>query len=106
LPLVSLNGGVVGYLREDAAGDIVFEEFDAFPLEPLEIDEVLTGVRGLLANGVDDLLVFYHTRDWMLDELLFRLGGLRGARGVQSSSAAQNPAWPSGDAVWRGRSRA
>jgi len=46
LPLVSLNGGVVGYLREDAAGEIIFEELDAFPLEAEEIDEVLQGVRG------------------------------------------------------------
>lgn len=71
LPLVSLNGGVVGYLREDAAGEIVFEELDAFPLEAEEIDEVLTGVRGLLENGVDELLVFYYTRDWMIGETIW-----------------------------------
>ena len=36
----------------------MFEEVQAFPLERGEIDEVLTGVRGLLENGIDDLLVF------------------------------------------------
>lgn len=71
LPLVSLNGGVVGYLREDAAGEIIFEELDAFPLEAEEIDEVLQGVRGLLANGVNELLVFYYTRDWTLGETIW-----------------------------------
>ena len=32
LPLVSLNGGIVGYLREDAAENIVYEEIAAFPI--------------------------------------------------------------------------
>ena len=71
LPLVSLNGGIVGYLREDAAENIVYEEIAAFPLEEHEIDEVLTGVRGLLANGIDDLLLFYYSRDWVAGETIW-----------------------------------
>jgi hydroxymethylpyrimidine pyrophosphatase-like HAD family hydrolase len=71
LPLVSLNGGIVGYLREDAAGGIVFEEIEAFPLKSEEIDEVLAGVRGLLDNGIDELLVFYYPRDWTVGEIIW-----------------------------------
>ena len=71
LPLVSLNGAIVGHLREDSAGSIVFEEVQAFPLERGEIDEVLTGVRGLLENGIDDLLVFSYARDWTIGETIW-----------------------------------
>lgn len=71
LPLVSLNGGVVGYLRENAASKIVFEELDAFPLEPQDIEELLTGVRGLLDNGVNEILVFYYARDWTAGETIW-----------------------------------
>ena len=71
LPLVSLNGGIVGYLQEDRAGNIVFEEIQAFPLDRGEIDEVLTGVRGLLENGIDDLLVFSYARDWEIGETIW-----------------------------------
>jgi len=43
LPLVLLNGGNVGYLREDAAENIVYEEIAAFPLEEHEIDRSAGG---------------------------------------------------------------
>ena len=86
LPLVSLNGAIVGHLREDSAGSIVFEEVQAFPLERGEIDEVLTGVRGLLENGIDDLLVFSYARDWTIGETIWTP-----APGKLQSSSRQIP---------------
>jgi hydroxymethylpyrimidine pyrophosphatase-like HAD family hydrolase len=71
LPLVSLNGGLTGYLVETAGGEIAFEEIDAFPLTGSEIDEVLVGIEGLVAGGVDDLLLFFYPRDWTRGELIW-----------------------------------
>lgn len=71
LPLVSLNGGVMGYLTltpEDAIG---FEEIAAFPLAPAEIEEVLEGVRGLVDGGVTDLVLFFYPRHWTAGEIIW-----------------------------------
>lgn len=71
LPLISLNGSLIGYLHETAEGEIAFDEIKAFPLEASEIDEVLTGVQGLVDDGIDDLIVFYYPRDWTQGELIW-----------------------------------
>lgn len=71
LPLISLNGSIAGYLHETAGGDIAFEEIEAVILEAQEIEEVLTGVKGLLDGGLDDLIVFYYSRDWGAGETIW-----------------------------------
>jgi hydroxymethylpyrimidine pyrophosphatase-like HAD family hydrolase len=71
LPLVSLNGGIIGHLVEWREGEVTFEEIEAFPLTAAEIDEVLVGVRGLVAGGIDDLVLFYYPRDWTQGELIW-----------------------------------
>ena len=71
LPLVSLNGSITGYLTESRSGEMVFEEMDAFVLSQSEIEEVLTGIEGLVANGISDLLVFFYARDWTLGETIW-----------------------------------
>lgn len=71
LPLVSLNGSLIGHLAESPTGAIVFEETDARVLSAGEVEEVLTGVEGLISAGVDRLLVFYYPRDWRLGELIW-----------------------------------
>ncbi len=71
LPLVSLNGSISGYLTEAGDGAIRFEEIDAFTLPPPEIEEVLSGVEGLVENGIDDLLVFHYARDWTKGESIW-----------------------------------
>jgi len=71
LPLISLNGSLMGYLHETAQGEIAFDEIKAFPLEASEIDEVLIGVQALVADGITDLIVFYYPRDWMQGELIW-----------------------------------
>lgn len=70
LPLVSLNGGIIGRLVE-TGGEIAFEEIHAFPLTAAEIGEVLAGVQGLVDGGVDDLVLFYYPRDWTQGELIW-----------------------------------
>jgi len=71
LPLVSLNGGIIGHLVETREGEIAFEEIQAFPLTATEIDEVLVGVQGLVGGGIDDLVLFYYPRDWTQGELIW-----------------------------------
>lgn len=71
LPLVSLNGGVMGYLTLTADDAITFEEIAAFPLAVTEIEEVLVGVQGLVDGGVTDLVLFYYPRDWTAGEIIW-----------------------------------
>lgn len=71
LPLVSLNGGLMGSLFETQGGEIAFEEIHAFPLTDAEIDEVMIGVQGLADGGISDLLLFYYPRDWTRGEFIW-----------------------------------
>lgn len=71
IPVVALNGSLIGSIIKTDEDELVFEEIDAFPLEVEEIDEVLEGVRGLLDGGIKDLLVFYYPRDWRIGEVIW-----------------------------------
>jgi hypothetical protein len=71
LPLVSLNGSAIGWLRESATGEIGFEEAAAFPLAPSEIGEVVRTVEGLLERGLDDFALFFYPRDWRAGEIVW-----------------------------------
>lgn len=97
LPVVSLNGGLTGYLIEAKSGEIAFEEIEAFPLNEGEIDEVLVGVEGLIAGGIDNLVLFYYPRDWTSGEWIWtpapeRIANIEGkylsASGVVSCDVA------------------
>src|SRR5215211_889012 len=71
IPLVSLNGSLIGRVNKNAEGELVFEELEAFPLAVTEIEEVLKGVGGLIENGIKDILVFYYPRDWRMGEIIW-----------------------------------
>ena len=71
LPLVSLKGSQVGRVVATAGGELAFEELAAFPLTASEIGEVMTGVRGLVEQGVQELLVFFYPRDWRQGERIW-----------------------------------
>jgi len=71
IPLVSLNGSLVGLVTRTPEHELMFEEIEAFPLAIHEIEEVLRGVKGLLDNEVKDVLVFYYPRDWRMGELIW-----------------------------------
>src|SRR3712207_637601 len=70
LPLVSLNGAVMGHLIS-TDHDVTFEEVAAFPLARSDIEELLAGVQGLVDGGVHDLVLFYYPRNWMMGELIW-----------------------------------
>jgi hydroxymethylpyrimidine pyrophosphatase-like HAD family hydrolase len=93
IPAVCLNGSLIGRVAAASDGTLAYEELGAFPLSESEVREVLRGVRGLLASGADDLLVFWYPRDWRAGELVWtpqpaRVSGLaakyRSATAVES----------------------
>ncbi|MCU0759691.1 MAG: hypothetical protein MUF07_10935 [Steroidobacteraceae bacterium] len=71
LPLVSLNGSLVGHLHETPAGEIEFEEALAFPLATAQVRAVLDDVSTLLAAGIEDLALFHYPRDWRAGEIVW-----------------------------------
>lgn len=71
IPLVALNGSQIGHVVPGPEGVLVFEELEAFPLAADEIDELLQGVQGAVAQGAEDLLVFFYPRDWRVGEVLW-----------------------------------
>ena len=67
---VLLNGSVLGYIKCDD-GQLHYEELAAFPLAHPEIASMLKGVRQLIEGGIDDLLVFFYSRNWKEGETLW-----------------------------------
>jgi hydroxymethylpyrimidine pyrophosphatase-like HAD family hydrolase len=71
IPTVTCNGSLMGYVKKTDEGELAFEEAAAFPLTRAEIVEALEGVRGLLAGGIKNILVFYYPRDWRIGEVIW-----------------------------------
>ena len=71
LPLVSLNGSVVGHLHEGAKGHIEFQEALVRPVPTALCEAVLADLERLLASGIDDVVLFYYPRDWRCGERLW-----------------------------------
>ena len=71
IPVVSMNGSQLGYVKTDEKGEISFEEIAAFPLAANEIDPVLAGVDALLEDDIREVLLFYYPRDWRLGEIIW-----------------------------------
>lgn len=64
IPLVSLNGSVIGYIKEGPDETVTFHEIAAFPLLESDVARTVDGIEALLAGGIDDLLLFFYPRDW------------------------------------------
>jgi hypothetical protein len=67
---VLLNGSVLGYIK-CASGELIYEELAAFPLHAEELQSLVTGIRQLIAAGIEDMLLFYYTRDWKAGETVW-----------------------------------
>src|ERR1043166_9865238 len=67
---VLLNGSVLGYVKcED--GELHYDEIAAYPLSSSEIKAMLEGINQLTKSGIDDLLLFFYSRDWREGETLW-----------------------------------
>jgi len=70
IPTVLMNGSQLGYIINNE-GNFLYNEIDAFPLEPNEIAAVLQIITSFIKNNDLDLLVFYYPRDWMQGEIIW-----------------------------------
>lgn len=71
IPIVTLNGSQLGFIVQTTAGEIAFEEIDAYPLSAVEVDDALNRVQNLLESGINDILIFYYPRDWRMGEIIW-----------------------------------
>jgi hydroxymethylpyrimidine pyrophosphatase-like HAD family hydrolase len=71
IPVVSLYGSQTGFVKRDDNDELCFEELDAFPLFPSEIDDALKIVQKFLDGDVRDILLFYYPRDWRMGEIIW-----------------------------------
>jgi hydroxymethylpyrimidine pyrophosphatase-like HAD family hydrolase len=71
IPTVCLDGSLIGRVVRAGDGTLAYEELAAYPLTEREVREVTAGVRGVLASGADDLLVFWYPRDWRAGERIW-----------------------------------
>jgi len=71
IPTVLMNGSQVGHIMADKEGKFLYNEIDAFPLEPNEIAEVLQIITSFIKNNDLHLLVFYYPRDWQQGEIIW-----------------------------------
>ena len=71
VPLVSLNGSVLGLLTPTDVGETTFEELVAFPLSNEQLEETVRGLEKLLADGVDNIVLFHYARDWREGEIIW-----------------------------------
>jgi hydroxymethylpyrimidine pyrophosphatase-like HAD family hydrolase len=71
VPLVALNGSLVGYLRPEEGALATFREIAAYPVLRTDIDAVLAAAARSLDAGQDDLVVLFHSRDWTAGERIW-----------------------------------
>jgi hypothetical protein len=70
VPTVLLNGSILGHIH--CVGErLEYEEIAAYPMTEREIEVVLDGVKELLAQGIDEIILFYYARDWRVGEALW-----------------------------------
>lgn len=71
VPLVSLNGAVLGLLTPTDVGETTFEELVAFPLSMDQIEETVRRLDALLGDGIDQIVLFHYPRDWREGEFVW-----------------------------------
>jgi hypothetical protein len=67
---VLLNGSVLGYIKKES-GKLIYEELVAFPMTKEEVDHLLGGIRQLTSAGINDIILFYYSRDWAAGETIW-----------------------------------
>jgi hydroxymethylpyrimidine pyrophosphatase-like HAD family hydrolase len=67
---VLLNGSVLGYIKY-SDDELHYEEIAAYPLSREEIKSAVDGVAQLTRAGINDVLLFFYSRDWQEGETLW-----------------------------------
>lgn len=71
VPLVSLNGAVVGLLMPEGEHEVVFQELCAFPLSREEVAAAVARIHDTMAAGLTDIVLFLYARDWRAGEVVW-----------------------------------
>jgi hydroxymethylpyrimidine pyrophosphatase-like HAD family hydrolase len=71
LPLISLNGSVIGHLTSTEAGEATFEEVTSFPIPDDDIAGAVSALDQLIDDGITDIVLFHYPRDWRRGEWLW-----------------------------------
>jgi hypothetical protein len=71
VPLVSLNGAIVGLLLPENGDWTSFQELAAFPMSQGQAEGAVTDVESLIVAGLSDLIVFVYSRDWRAGEIIW-----------------------------------
>ena len=71
VPLISLNGAVVGLLVPKDGDWTSFHELAACPMPPAQTDAALAHIDGLITAGLSNLVVFIYPRDWRAGEIVW-----------------------------------
>src|SRR5688572_22730286 len=67
---VLLNGSVLGYIKKES-DKLIYEELAAFPMTKEEVDHLVSGIRQLTSAGINDVILFYYSRDWAAGETIW-----------------------------------
>jgi hydroxymethylpyrimidine pyrophosphatase-like HAD family hydrolase len=67
---VLLNGSVLGYIKK-ASDKFIYEELAAFPMTKEEVDSLVGGIRQLTSAGINDVILFYYSRNWAAGETIW-----------------------------------
>lgn len=71
VPLVSLNGGIIGQLDLGPDDMPRFVELVASPLASETITRTLDDIEAMVADGIEQILLFHYPRDWRQGEIIW-----------------------------------
>ena len=67
---VLLNGSVLGYIKSEGDG-MRYEEVAAYPTNREDLQRLLDGIGQLLKAKIEDVILFYYSRNWEEGETLW-----------------------------------
>jgi hydroxymethylpyrimidine pyrophosphatase-like HAD family hydrolase len=67
---VLLNGSVLGYIKVEGE-KMRYEEVAAYPMSREELKTLLDGMGQLLKDKIEDIILFYYSRNWQEGETLW-----------------------------------
>lgn len=71
IPVILLNGSQLGYIEHTKDEGFIFNQLAAITLETKEIEDVIDGVKLLLADGIREMVLFYYSEDWTRGEIIW-----------------------------------
>jgi hydroxymethylpyrimidine pyrophosphatase-like HAD family hydrolase len=70
IPAILLNGSQLGFITK-YENEFAFEQLTAFTLTTNEINIVLSGVKHLIDDHINNIILFYYPEDWKKGEIIW-----------------------------------